>query len=159
MRRHIKATPTVRVATKSDSSLFLRLLMSLAQSAPNQSAPEIELLRTAYEAFNARELDAALAIMTPEVTWPRAFKGGFVHGPEAVRAYWIEQGSEIDARVEPVAFYPEADGRILVDVHQVVRDLEGAVLADEHVGHRFTIKQGLIQGMEICPPPPSGSDA
>lgn len=126
MRRHIKAMPMVKVATKSDSSLFLRLLMSSAQSAPNQSAPEIELLRTAYEAFNARELDAALAIMTPEVTWPRAFKGGFVHGPEAVRAYWIEQGSEIDARVEPVAFYPEADGRILVDVHQVVRDLEGA---------------------------------
>jgi cytochrome c oxidase subunit 3 len=30
------------------------------------------------------------------------------------------------------------------DVHQVVRDLAGAVPADEHVGHRFSIKQGLI---------------
>jgi ketosteroid isomerase-like protein len=117
----------------------------------NQPAPEIELLRAGYTAFNAHDIDAALAIMTPDVTWPRAFKGGFVRGHEAVRAYWTEQWSEIDAHVEPVAFHPEAAGRVLVEVHQVVRDLSGAVLANEHVGHRFTIQHGLIQGMEICP--------
>ncbi|MGD1943034.1 MAG: nuclear transport factor 2 family protein [Leptolyngbyaceae cyanobacterium] len=126
---------------------------------PNQPAPKIELLRAAYVAFNARDLDAALALMTPDVHWPRAFKGGFVRGPEAVRAYWIEQGSEIDAHVEPVAFTPEKGGQILVEVHQVVRDLAGAVLADEHVGHRFTFKDDLIQSMEICPPPSSTPDA
>jgi hypothetical protein len=42
---------------------------------------------------------------------------------------------------------------ILVDVHQVVRDLNGKVLADEHVGHRFTIADGLIQKMEVQPLP------
>jgi len=40
-------------------------------------------------------------------------------------------------------------------VHQVVRDLAGAVLADEHVGHRFTLAQGLIQAMEVGPLPSS----
>jgi hypothetical protein len=40
-------------------------------------------------------------------------------------------------------------------VHQVVRDLAGTILADQHVGHRFTIKQGLIQRMEVCPLPSS----
>ncbi len=115
----------------------------------DQFATEIKLLRGAYTAFNARDLDAALALMTPDVHWPRAFKGGFVRGPEEVRAYWTAQGSEIDAHVEPVAFYPE-DARILVDVHQVVRDLDGAVLADEHVGHRYTIENGLIKAMEVC---------
>jgi hypothetical protein len=125
---------------------------------PNQPATEIALLRAAYVAFNARDIDAALAIMTPDVSWPRAFKGGFVHGPEAIRAYWTEQWSEIDGRVEPVAFYPEDAGRILVDVHQVVRDLAGAVLADEHVGHRFTFEHGLIKGMEVCPLPSPGPD-
>jgi hypothetical protein len=126
---------------------------------PNQSATEIELLRAAYAAFNARDIDAALAIMTPDVAWPRAFKGGFVHGPEEIRAYWTEQWSEIDGRVEPVAFHAEDAGRILVDVHQVVRDLAGTVLADEHVGHRFTIEDGLIKAMEVCPLPSSGPDA
>jgi hypothetical protein len=122
---------------------------------PDQSAPEIELLRAAYAAFNARDIDAALAIMTPDVSWPRAFKGGFVHGPEEIRAYWTEQWSEIDGRVEPVAFHPEDAGQILVDVHQVVRDLAGTLLADEQVGHRFTFEHGLIKAMEVCPLPSS----
>ncbi len=119
---------------------------------PDQTAPAIELLRAAYAAFNARDIDAALAIMTPDVAWPRAFKGGFVRGPEEVRAYWTEQWSEIDGNVEPVAFHLEDSGQILVEVHQVVRDLAGALLADEQVGHRFTIEQGLIKAMEVCPP-------
>ena len=126
---------------------------------PKQPAPEIELLRAAYAAFNTRDIDAALALMTPDVAWPKAFKGGFVRGPEEVRAYWTEQWSEINPHVEPIAFSPEDAGQVLVQVHQVVRDLAGAVLADEHVGHRFTIEHGLIQAMEVCPLPSSGLGA
>ena len=122
----------------------------------DQPAPEIELLRAAYAAFNARDIDAALALMTPDVVWPKAFKGGFVRGPEEVRAYWTEQWSEINGHVEPVSFHREDSGHILVDVHQVVRDLAGTVISDQHVGHRYTIEHGLIQTMEICPPPLSG---
>lgn len=122
-------------------------------------APQIELLHAAYAAFNARDIDAALALMTPDVAWPRAFKGGFVQGPEEVRAYWIEQWSEINPHVEPVAFHPENADRILVDVHQVVHDMAGTVLADEHVGHRFTIDHGLIQIMEVSPLPQSSQGA
>ncbi|SFI17837.1 nuclear transport factor 2 family protein [Planctomicrobium piriforme] len=123
-----------------------------------QSSPEIELLRAAYAAFNSRDFDAAFATMTPDVAWPRAFKGGFVRGHDAVRAYWTEQWSEIDPHVEPVAFRSEGAGRILVDVHQVVLSLDGAILGDGHVGHRFTIEDGLIQSMEVCPLP-SGCDS
>ncbi|MGF1513174.1 MAG: nuclear transport factor 2 family protein [Elainellaceae cyanobacterium] len=123
---------------------------------PDQPSPEIELLRAAYAAFNTRDIDAALAIMSSDVHWPRAFKGGFVRGPEEVRAYWTEQWSEIDGHVEPVAFHLEDDGQVLVEVHQVVRDLAGAVLADEHVGHRYNIENGLIQAMEVCTLPSSG---
>ena len=120
---------------------------------PDQPIPDINLLRAAYTAFNARDIDAALALMTPDVAWPKAFKGGFVRGPEEVRAYWTEQWSEIDPHVEPVAFHPEEAGGILVEVHQVVRDLAGSVLADERVGHRFTLAQGLILKMEVGPLP------
>ena len=116
---------------------------------PDRPAPEIAVLRAAYTAFNARDIAAALALMSSDVTWPRAFKGGFVRGPEAVCAYWTEQWSEIDPRVEPAAFFPDEDGSILVEVHQVVRDLAGAVLADERVGHRFTLEHGLIRAMEV----------
>lgn len=115
----------------------------------DQIEPKVELLRIAYAAFNARDVASALALMAPDVTWPRAFKGGFVRGHEAVRAYWQEQWSEIDPRVEPVEFRHDEDGAVVVDVHQVVRDLTGAILADEQVQHRFTFAEDLIQSMDV----------
>ena len=125
----------------------------------DQRTADTELLRAAYAAFNAREIAVALALMTVDVTWPKAFKGGFICGPEEIRAYWTEQWTEIDPHVEPVAFHRQGAGQILVDVHQIVRSLAGAVLVDEHVGHKFTIEQGLIRAMEVCPLPSSGPEA
>jgi nuclear transport factor 2 (NTF2) superfamily protein len=117
----------------------------------NQNSSECERLRAAYDAFNTRDIDAALALMTPDVAWPRAFKGGFVRGADEVRAYWTEQWSEINPTVEPVAFHAEDSKHILVEVHQVVRDLTGAIIADDHVEHRFTFDDGLIRMMEVQP--------
>src|SRR5215469_10321807 len=44
---------------------------------PDQPTPETELLRAAYAASNPRDIDAALVLMTPDIEWPRVFKGGF----------------------------------------------------------------------------------
>jgi len=117
----------------------------------NEPTQEIELLQAAYAAFNARDIAGALATMNSDVAWPKAFEGGFVEGGEAIREYWTRQWSGINPNVEPVAFYPDDLGRIVIDVHQVVRDLEGKVIDDRHVGHRYTFENGLIQRMEICP--------
>lgn len=117
----------------------------------SQPSQEIDLLSQAYAAFNSRNFAAAFAMMASDVTWPRAFKGGVVRGHEEIQTYWTEQWSELDPHVEPISFHPEEAGRILVEVHQVVRDLKGSFLADDCVGHRFTIKDGLIQSMEVCP--------
>ena len=125
---------------------------------PTTLDDQIELLRAAYAAFNARDIDAALATMTADVAWPKAFKGGFVRGPQEIRDYWTEQWAEIDPRVEPVAFHAQSDEQVLVDVHQVVRDLAGVVLADERTGHLFTFEQNLIAKMEIIPLPITASD-
>jgi hypothetical protein len=72
-------------------------------------------------------------------------------GREAIREYWTRQWSGINPNVEPVWFSHDDLGRIVVDVHQVVRDLDGNVIDDRHVGHRYTFSKGLIQRMEICP--------
>lgn len=125
---------------------------------PDQISSQIERLRAAYTAFNARDIGAAVALMTPDVAWPKAFKGGIAQGPEEIRAYWTEQWSEINPNVEPVSFRSEGGECILVDVHQVVRDLAGAVLLDQHVGHRFTFRNGLIQAMEVVHFPSNSSN-
>jgi len=126
---------------------------------PDQRSSDIELLRKAYIAFNARDITAALATMSPDVAWPKAFKGGFAQGHQEVRDYWTEQWTEINPHVEPVSFHPDPAGKIRVHVHQVVRDLSEALLTDTHVDHRFTIESGLIQTMEVCPLQQDDSDA
>ena len=117
----------------------------------DQASTETDLLRAAYAAFNARDIDAALAVMSADVAWPMAFKGGVARGHEEVRTYWTEQWAEIDPHVDPVSFDHEGAGRILVQVHQVVRHLDGDVVFEGRVGHRFTVEDGLIRAMELCP--------
>ena len=37
-----------------------------------------EILAAAYRWFNARQLDAVLALMHPDVVWPNGMEGGYV---------------------------------------------------------------------------------
>jgi hypothetical protein len=109
-----------------------------------------ELLRRAYEAFNARDVDAALALMHPDVDWANGMEGGRVLGRDAVREYWTRQFEVIDSRVEPEAFSTDGEGRVVVDVHQVVRDTAGELISDGRVEHVYTIRGGLVERMEIA---------
>ena len=108
-----------------------------------------ELLRKAYAAFNARDIDGALATMKPDVLWPNGMEGGIVHGHEGVRAYWTRQWSMINPHVDPVSFEPHNNERVVVNVHQVIRDLSGKVLMDRMVQHIYSLEDGLIASMEI----------
>jgi ketosteroid isomerase-like protein len=108
-----------------------------------------DLLRRAYAAFNARDIDGALELMQPDVDWPNGMEGGREVGHDAVRAYWTRQFGLIDSHVEPVGFTEDAEGRLVVDVDQVVRDLDGVVIADQRVQHVYTLRDGLIVRMDI----------
>jgi hypothetical protein len=108
-----------------------------------------ERLRSLYDAFNARDIDATLAATTADVDWPNGWEGGREHGHGAVRAYWLRQWAEIDPHVEPVAITTRADGRIEVDVHQVVRNLDGEILSDGRVLHVYELRDGQIARMDI----------
>ena len=49
------------------------------------------VIEQAYSAFNRRDIDGALALMTEDVSWPKASEGGSVVGKEEIRAYWTRQ--------------------------------------------------------------------
>jgi len=110
---------------------------------------ERELIAFVYDAFNRREIDPILQRMHPEVEWPNGMEGGWVHGREAVRGYWTRQWGLVNPRVEPKRVEADDEGRIVVHVHQVVRDMSGATLLDRMVHHVYTIEGGLIRRMDI----------
>jgi hypothetical protein len=49
------------------------------------------LIAQAYSAFNQRNIDGVLALMSQNVSWPRASEGGRAVGKEEIRAYWTRQ--------------------------------------------------------------------
>ena len=85
----------------------------------------------------------------PDVDWPNAFEGGRVHGTAAVRAYWTRQFALIDPHVVPERFSVDEEGRTVVDVHQVVRDPDGEMVADGRVQHVYTLRDGLVVRMDV----------
>jgi ketosteroid isomerase-like protein len=117
--------------------------------------PEPELvLRSAYRAFNARDVGAAIELMHPDVDWPNAWQGGRVVGRAAVRDYWNRQFAAISSKVEPEGFTEEADGSITVEVRQVVHDARtGALISDSHIRHRYRFVDGLVVRMDVLEPP------
>jgi ketosteroid isomerase-like protein len=107
------------------------------------------LIKNAYAAFNARDIDAILQVMHPEVKWPKAWEGGYASGHEEVRAYWERQWKEIDPNVTPVGFRERENGTLEVEVDQLVKDLDGNILFDGKVIHVYVINDGLLQQMDI----------
>lgn len=107
------------------------------------------LIELAYSAFNKRDIDDVLALMTEDVNWPKASEGGRAVGKEEIRAYWTRQWGEFDPHVEPLAITEADGGKVCVKVHQLVKNLQGDVLADSEVLHVFTLKTGLIAAMDI----------
>lgn len=108
-----------------------------------------EAVKSAYDAFNRRDLDAALAAMTEDVTWANGFEGGFVHGRAGVAEYWRRQWTELDPYVIPRSMTLDDRGRVIVEVYQEVRDLSGETLAAEAVRHAHTLEQNLIARFDI----------
>ncbi|AEA45931.1 nuclear transport factor 2 family protein [Fluviicola taffensis] len=113
------------------------------------TAPITTLINSAYSAFNARDIDAALTTFHPQILWPKAFEGGYVKGHAEIREYWTRQWNEINPKVEPISIKQRQNGIVEVQVHQLVTDLEGKELFNGSVKHIYTIQNKLLAKMDI----------
>lgn len=107
-------------------------------------------MRDAYRAFNARDVDAAIAVMHADVDWPNAWEGGRVVGRAAVTDYWRRQFESVSSRVEPERFEHASNGEVTALVHQTVQDAKtGETLSEGHVRHRYRLSGDLIVRMDV----------
>jgi ketosteroid isomerase-like protein len=107
------------------------------------------LIRDLYASFNARDIEAVIAALHPDVDWPNAWEGGRLHGHDAVRDYWTRQFAAIEGHVEPIAIETDGDTAI-VTVHQTVRDRDGHSVDDRVVTHTYTFDDdGLVVRMDV----------
>ena len=111
-----------------------------------------ELIQSAYDAFNERDLDFLLLLLHPDVDWANGMEGGRIRGHQGVREYWTRQWDVIDPIVKPQRFELLPDGRVRVHVHQIVRDLDGKVIAERTVHHIYRLDGAQIASMDIQEP-------
>lgn len=117
---------------------------------------DVKVLERIYNRFNARDIAGVLTLLADDVLWGNGMDGGHVRGCEAVREYWTRQWAVVSPHVEPVSFHRTADGAIIAEVRQSVRDLEGKPLqgqthglTDKTVGHVFTLREGKVARFDI----------
>lgn len=119
---------------------------------------DVKILEHLYARFNARDVDGVLVALADDVAWANGMDGGHVHGHAGVREYWTRQWSMVSPHVEPVGFSRTADGAIVAEVIQTIRDLDGNPLdggqthglKDKTVGHVFTLRDGKVTRFDIA---------
>src|SRR5262249_61769067 len=90
------------------------------------------------------------------VAWAKVREGGQCRGRGAVRESGTRQWTMVSPHAEPVSFHRTADGAIIAEVRQSVRDLEGKPLQgqthglkDKMVGHVFHLREGKVARFDI----------
>lgn len=117
---------------------------------------DIQTLERLYDRFNARDIDGVLVSLADDVAWANAMEGGHVHGHAGVRDYWTRQWAIVSPTVEPVGFNRTADGEVVAEVRQTIRDLDGNVpegqthgLKDKTVEHVFRLRDGKVVRFDV----------
>ena len=90
-----------------------------------------------------------MAACSDDVDWPNAWEGGRLRGKDAVPRLLVAPVGRDRPAGDPVSITERADGSVAVDVHQVVRNLDGEHLADNRVIHAYTFADGLVSRMDV----------
>lgn len=108
-----------------------------------------QVIKNAYESFNNRNIEMALATMQPDVLWSKAWEGGYIVGHNEIKEYWSRQWKEINPKVYPIGFNIRENETLEVLVDQKVKDLEGNSIFEGTVKHIYTFEEALIKTMDI----------
>lgn len=107
-----------------------------------------EPLRRIYGAYNARNVEAAIALTDPSVRWGHGNERGFVSGHAGLRELWQRQWRTSGALLEPVSFRETEDGSVVIEV--VRRQRRGELQEESTQLEVFAIGvDGLIVSMRL----------
>jgi drug/metabolite transporter (DMT)-like permease len=113
---------------------------------------EIETVRRMYDAYNARQIDAALAGLHVDVEWDGGAEG-MLHGKQAVERHWRSQWQEVDAKVY-IGLSAWKNSSLVLQVRLEIATPRGA--REQQIQNVITFRDGLVASMRIIPPRGAG---
>jgi ketosteroid isomerase-like protein len=107
------------------------------------SDENVEKVRKGIDAFNRRDFDAALALLSDDVTWERFLSRAeaatpAVRGKDELLAVWQSQVEALDIRVEPEEFIVVGD-KVIVPAQMVARGSGSEIMLTTSVTWVWTI--------------------
>ena len=106
-----------------------------------------ELIRRMYEAYNTCDLQRLIGFMSNAVDWPDG--EARLHGPPAVKDYWLRLWSRVRIHDEVVGITDAGPGRTVARISQVIRDLGGEVVSTGTFEHTYSFHEGLVLRMDL----------
>lgn len=97
-----------------------------------------------WPALTARDIDAVVALLHPDIDWQDTMNGGRRVGRDAVRAYLSEVMATVVIVSTPIDVMPSEPDRYLARVNHVVRNRDGQLWGQEIVSHVLLLRDGLI---------------
>jgi hypothetical protein len=109
---------------------------------------EIDTVRRMYDAYNARQMDAALADLHADVEWDGGAEG-MLHGKEAVERHWRSQWRDVDAKVY-IQSSAWKNSSLVLQVRLEVATPRG--VSEQHIQNAITFSDGLVASLRIKQP-------
>lgn len=102
-----------------------------------------------WQALNARDLDAATALLHPDVEWFDMLNEEWLHGAQAVRGFWERAFGLIKARSTLLNVETDDEDRIHVTVLHAVSSIADRPWTEEKVTHIYSFRDNLISRMDV----------
>jgi ketosteroid isomerase-like protein len=111
----------------------------------------LEIVRTALEAFNRRDFEAALDLMSDDVTWvPFLAKTEtpLLRGKDEIREAWARQFDVMDLEVEVERLTASDESRVVSETRMRGRGLGSELAVDAAFVQLVTFRDGLVSSVE-----------
>jgi len=110
---------------------------------------EHDVIYAAYKSYNERDIDGLLKLMCEDVDWSNALTGDRIKGHAEMRKVWLLQWTSLNPQTEPIDIYEDAEGRTVVLVREILREVSGRLLMDQEMEQVFTFRDGLVARMDF----------
>ena len=107
-----------------------------------------DVILAAYKSYNEGDIEGLLQLMCEDVNWANALTGDRIRGRAEMREVWLLQWTSLEVETEPIRIYEE-DGRTVVLVREIMREVGGQLLLDQEMEHVFTFRDGLVERMDF----------
>jgi uncharacterized protein (TIGR02246 family) len=114
-----------------------------------------DLVVRLHEAISRRDADAAARLFHPDARFRNYLDEGEVIGRDAVRAFYRKVFETLAPGIDLLSVQVLADGQARAELQVSIHDRSGQLWSDSRVTATYTIRDGLIQSVDLGPDRPA----